>query len=189
MSWLDEAEISRIGLKSVGKNVLISSRAVFYGAEDIIIGDNSRIDDLCILSGKITIGRNVHIAVMCNVAGGDAGITFDDFSGLSYGCQVFAQSDDYSGKTLTNPTVPDKFKAEKKAAVHIGRHVIVGVQSVIMHGVTVAEGCSIGAMSLVRKSTTPWGIYNGMPAKRLTDRKRDLLILEQQFLDEGRKNS
>ena len=65
---------------------------------------------------KVKIGRNVHIAIFCNVAGGEKGIHLDDFSGLAYGCHVITQSDDYSGKTLTNPTVPDEFKREQKAA-------------------------------------------------------------------------
>ena len=111
--------------------MLISDKASLYNCELIDIGDNSRIDSLCVVSGKVSIGRNVHIAVFCNVAGGEAGISMLDFSGLAYGCQVFAQSDDYSGATLTNPTVPDKYKAEIKQPVVIGRHAIVGTKSIV----------------------------------------------------------
>jgi galactoside O-acetyltransferase len=53
------------------------------------IGDYSRIDDFYVLSGKITIGRNVHIAVFCNLAGGEPGLTMEDFSGLAYHVNVF----------------------------------------------------------------------------------------------------
>ena len=148
------------------------------------IGDHSRIDDFCVVSGKVTIGRNVHFAVFSNVAGGTEGVTFEDFSGLAYGCHVFSQSDDYSGATLTNPTVPAQYKREIKAAVHIGRHCILGTQAIVLPGVHVAEGCSIGAMSMVTRSTEPWSIYVGVPAKRIKARSKELLELERAYLDD-----
>ena len=56
-----------------------------------------------------------------------------------------------------------------------------------MPGVTLGEGTSIYAMSLVTKSTESWSIYFGIPAKRLKSRKRDLLVLEQDYLSEEGK--
>lgn len=177
-----------MGFKSLGTNVLISSKASIYNPELIEIGNHSRIDDFCVISGKVTIGRNVHIAVFCNVAGGEKGIVFSDFAGLAYGCHVFTQSDDYSGRTLTNPTVPAKYRREFKKAVVIGRHSIVGTNSLIFPGVILAEGTSIGALSMVTKSTEEWSIYFGSPAKRLKARKRDLLELEKKYLEEEQTN-
>lgn len=187
MAYLTLAELESFGFKSLGKNVKISSRAAIYNPDKIEIGDNSRIDDFCVISGKITIGRYVHIAPHCLLAGGEAGITLDDFAGLAYFVQVFSQSDDYSGKTMTNPTVPGKYKSETKLPVHLGRHVIVGASSVIFPGVSVAEGCSVGAMSLVHKSTEPWGIYIGNPARRAKARSKELLNLEATLLEEESK--
>lgn len=168
--------------KALGKRVRISDRAAIHNPELIEIGDYSRIDDFCVISGKVSIGRNVHIAVFCNLAGGSEGITLDNFSGLAYAVQVFSQSDDYSGKSLTNPTVPAAYKAERKVSVHIGRHCIVGTNSVIFPGVVLGEGCSIGAMSLVTKSTDEWSVYAGIPAKKIKARSRDLLQIEQNYL-------
>ena len=76
-------------------------------------GDNSRVDDNCVLSGSISLAQMYVFAAGCIVSGGDAGV-FEDFSGLAYGCSVFAQSDDYSGLTMTNPTVSYEFKQETK---------------------------------------------------------------------------
>jgi len=184
MAYLTQTELAQLGFKLLGKNVKISSKASIYNADVIEIGDNSRIDDFCVISGKVTIGRNVHVAPHCLVAGGDLGITLEDFSGLAYFVQVFSQSDDYSGRTMTNPTVPVLFKEEKKSAVYIGRHVIVGASSVIFPGVTVSEGCAVGAMSLVHKTTEPWGIYVGNPARRVKSRSNALLTLEAKLLEE-----
>ncbi len=185
MPYLSEVALRELGFRKIGRNVKISDKASIYDAHRMEIGDNARIDGFCVISGQVTIGRHVHIAAHCLVAGGERGITMEDFSGLAYFVQVFSQSDDYSGRTLTNPTVPARFKNEFKAPVRLGRHVIIGAGSVVFPGVDLAEGCSVGAMSLVKHSTQPWGIYAGHPARRVKDRSRDLLALEQRLLEEG----
>ncbi|WP_309499588.1 acyltransferase [Sulfurovum sp.] len=182
MAYYTEKQLEQMGFKYIGDNVKISDKASIYDCDQIEIGDNSRIDDFCVVSGKVKIGRNVHIAPYCLLAGGELGISMEDFSGLAYSVQIFTQSDDYSGKTMTNPTIPKQYKHETKKAIYIGKHSIVGAGSMIMPGVVLAEGTSVGAMSLVRKSTEPWGIYIGNPAKRLKNRKNDLLVLEKQYL-------
>jgi len=187
MPFLSQEQLKKMRFKHLGQNVLISDKASLHNCDNIEIGDNSRIDDFCVLSGKVKIGRNVHIAVFCNVAGGELGVEFLDFSGLAYACHVFTQSDDYNGQTLTNPTVPDKYKNEIKKAVLIGRHSIVGTNSIIFPGVVLAEGTSIGALSMVTKSTDEWSVYFGAPAKRIKARKRDLLILENEYLKSNEK--
>lgn len=164
MPWLSRAELELRGFAKLGKDVKISDKAAIYDAEKLEIGDHSRIDDFCVISGNVKIGRNVHIAVFCNVAGGEPGIELCDFSGLAYHVTLFSQSDDYSGATLTNPTVPDRYKKEIKRAIRIGRHCIIGTSSIVFPGVDMADGCSLGALSVLRKSTDPWGIYAGAPA-------------------------
>ena len=56
---------------------------------------------------------------------------------------------------------------------------IIGTQSVILPDVTIGEGSSVGAMSLVNRSLEPWGVYFGVPARRLKERSKDLLELEK----------
>ena len=184
MAYLTQSQLDALGFKALGKNVKISDKAAIYNPEQIAIGDNSRIDDFCIVSGKVSIGRFCHITPMCLVAGGTPGIALDDFSTLAYGVKIFSQSDDYSGETMVNSLIPKKFKKELFAPVSLGRQTVVGAGAIIMPGVILAEGCSVGTMALLTKSTQPWGIYAGIPAKRLKERKRDLLQLEQQFLRE-----
>jgi acetyltransferase-like isoleucine patch superfamily enzyme len=185
VAFISDEDLLKIQFKSIGKNVRISDKSSIYNPELIEIGDNSRIDDFCVISGKVTIGTHVHIAVFCNVAGGSEGIVLHDFSGLAYGCQVFTQSDDYSGQTLTNPTVPAKYKSEIKKSIDIGRHCIVGAGSIVFPGVHLAEGTAVGAASVVRKSTEAWSIYLGNPAKKIRSRSKKLLELELQFRQEN----
>lgn len=184
MAYLSRQALEEMGFKRLGQNVKISDKASIYNCEQMEIGDNSRIDDFCVVSGRVKIGRFCHIAPMCLVAGGRLGVFLKDFCGLAYGAKIFSQTDDYSGASLTNSNVPAKFKQETFSQVTMGKHAIVGAGSVVMPGVDIAEGCSIGAMSLVSKSTEAWGIYFGSPAKKIKNRKKDMLELERQFLEE-----
>lgn len=182
MAYLSQTALEAMGFAALGRDVRISDRAAIHGASEMRIGDHSRIDDFCVISGRVDIGRNVHIAPFCLVAGGTPGVVLEDFSGLAYRVSVFAQSDDYSGATLTNPTVPVRYKREIRAAVRIGRHVIVGAGTIVCPGVHLAEGTSVGAASLVLKSSAPWTILAGVPTRVLKERRRDLLALEAHYL-------
>jgi dTDP-4-amino-4,6-dideoxy-D-glucose acyltransferase len=184
MTMLSSEQIETLGFKSVGKNALISDKASFYGTERITIGDNVRIDDFCVLAagrGGINIGSYVHIAVGSSLIGA-AQIIMCDFSGLSSRVSIYSSSDDYSGATLTNPTVPAEFTGVTHATVNIGKHVIVGSGSVILPGVTLEEGVAIGALSLITRTCDAFGIYTGNPARKISERKRDLLELERKLL-------
>ena len=183
-SFMTDEELSRIGFKSLGKNVQISRFARFYSAEKICIGNNVRIDDFCVISGAVKIGNYVHLAVMTSFFAGNAEIEVRDFSTLSSRCAIYAISDDYSGKAMTSPVVHAEHRAVTENKVIIGKHVIIGTGCTILPGVVVAEGTSVGAMSLINKSTEPWGLYYGVPCKRVSDRKKDLLQYEQYYIKE-----
>lgn len=182
-SFYSENELKNLNLKKYGKNISISRYARIYNPEEIEIGNNVRIDDFSFLSGKIRIGNNVHIACFAELNAGEAGIVMDDFSGLSSKVSVFAVSDDYSGKSLTNPTVPDAFKRLKKAKVVIAKHVIVGASSVILPGSRLEEGVAVGACSLIRDRCEEWFVYSGIPAKKIKEREKQALILEKEYLN------
>ncbi len=189
MAFLSEQSLAALGFKHLGVNVKISDKASIYEPELMEIGDHARIDDFCVISGKVTLGRNVHIAIFCNVAGGEKGVTLEDFCGLAYGCHVFSQRDDYTGRTLTNPTVPDRYKDEFKSAVLLKRHSLLGADSMVLPGVTLQEGTAVWAKSMVARSTEPWSVYFGVPAKLLWARKQDMLKLEQEYLQEEAKGA
>ena len=183
-SFYSEEELSLLGLKSYGKNVLISKKCSFYGANNIEIGSNVRIDDYCILSGKITIGDYVHIAAATLIFAGDAGVELNDFSCLSSRCAVYAITDDYSGNFMTNSTVPCKYKNVFSKKVIIGKHVVVGTGSTILPGVEIVDGAAFGAMSLVNKSIIEVAIFAGVPAKKIKNRNTVFLEFEKKLWNE-----
>lgn len=189
MAYYTQEELNNFGFKSLGRNVKISDKASIYNHDQIEIGDNSRIDDFCVISGRVVIGRFCHITPMCLVAGGEPGIYMSDFTTLAYGVKIFSQSDDYSGETLVNSLVSKKYKNEFLKPVYLHRHVIVGANAVIFPGADISEGCAIGASTTVLSPTEPWGIYVGNPAKRIKNRKQDLLELENKFLEEVKNDS
>lgn len=60
-SFFSESELKAIGFLKYGKNVLVSRKASIYNPEQMVLGDNIRIDDFCILSGNIKLGSYIHI--------------------------------------------------------------------------------------------------------------------------------
>jgi galactoside O-acetyltransferase len=131
--------------------------------------------------GGIEVGSYIHIAVYTSLIGAGK-IVLRDFSNISSRVAIYSSNDDYSGNSMTNPMVPDEFTNVNHADVIIGRHVIIGSGSVILPGVNLKEGAAIGALSLVAKDCEAYGIYSGVPARKIKERARDLLKLEQAFL-------
>lgn len=182
--FLTEEQIKKIKFKSIGKNVLISDKASIYGADNISIGNNVRIDDFCILSGKITLKNNVHIGAGSLLFAGNAGICFEDFSAVSSRVAVYAVTDDYSGVAMTNPTIPNKYRKVVESSITIGKHCVIGTGSTILPGADIAEGSSVGAMSLVMKPTKSWKVYFGIPVRPIGDREKQIIELENEYMNE-----
>lgn len=180
-------ELKKAGFKSIGNNVTIAKNCTIIGIENIIIGNNVRIDGystiIAVEKGFIKLGSYIHIGSHCLLVG-SSGIVMKDFSGLSQGVRIYSRSDDYSGKYLTNPTIPKKYTGLNKGQVTLSKHVIIGSNTVILPKVFIGEGSSIGAQSLVSKSLESWGVYFGLPVKRIKDRSKHLLKLEKQLIEQ-----
>ena len=180
---LGRDELLALGVAEVGEHVAVDSTVRIYGAARLRIGSNVRIDAYTVLSageGGIASGDHVHIGAHAFLVGAGA-ITVRDFAGLSGRVSVYSSTDDFSGEALTGPTVPDSLRNVSSAPVEIGRHVIVGAASVILPGVTLAEGSGVGAMSLVRRAVAPFTLVAGVPARPVGERSRRLLELEQRL--------
>lgn len=181
-TFYTEEELKYLGLKKYGSNVFVSRNAILYNPEQLEIGHDVRIDDFATISGKIVLENYVHIAQFCSLYGGTAGIFMKNFTGLSSKSIIYATSNDYSGNSMTNPMIPNKYKTkDKNIAVCLEKHVVVGCMSVVLPGVTIGEGSSVGAMSLCVKNMDAWGVYAGIPAKLIKTRSKKLLALEKQF--------
>ena len=154
--------------RGIGTDVTIWPLAKIITPEVISIGNAVIIDDFVLLMGGTAtrIGSFVHIACHSSIVGGGE-FEMEDFSGLSGGVRVYTGNEDYAGGSLTNPTVPAPYRVPQRSFVRIGKHAIIGANSVVLPGITIGEGAVIGANSLVTKDCEPWTIYFGSPAKPL----------------------
>lgn len=183
MAFLKVEEVEHLGFGSVGHNVLISSKASFYGADNIHIGNNVRIDDFCVLSagkGGIYIGNYIHIAVYSSLIGAEK-IVLKDYSNISSRVSIYSSNDDYSGLFMSNPMVPAEFTNVTHAPVIIGKHVIIGSGSIVLPGVSINAGAAIGALSLVKRDCDEFTLYAGNPLKKIKERQKDIEKLESGF--------
>lgn len=173
-SFLSRGEIESMGFKFIGENVLISRKASFYTVDEIVIGDNVRIDDYSLLSGKIVIGSNIHISAYVALYG-NAGIFLEDYSGVSARTTIYSAVDDFSGDYMIGPMCAEEMRHVIRGSVHLEKYTQVGASCVIMPNVRIKEGTVVGAMSFVNKDLDSWSVFAGIPAKKIKSRSSSLL--------------
>lgn len=148
--YLSPGALLEIGFKSVGRNPRVSVKCSFYGI-DGDLGDNVRIDDFCVLKGKLHIGSFVHIASFGLVSGAHDRITIGDFVSLAARCTVLTGSDDYGASESLNNS---EYAKVIKGPVSIGLGTIVGAGSLILPNVDIGVGVSIGAHCIIDKDVS-----------------------------------
>ena len=179
--FLGSSELSEMGFLHVGANVLIDKSAIFIGINNISIASNVRIDAFCFLtaaSGEIRIEESVHIAASTRLFG-SAGITVGKFSGISSGVSIFSQSDDYSGGSLANPLAPSDLRNVKSGRVDLMPYSLVGSNSVILPGVKIGKGASVGALTLVNKSIPDFAVVTGNPMRKIGERNSEKILTHE----------
>lgn len=178
-------ELEALGLAALGERVDVHRTVEIFGASSLALGSDVRIDCHAVITAgpaPVRIGSHVHVAAATHIFG-TAGVEVEDFANLSSRVSVFSTSDDYSEGYLTNPTVPGDFRKVHEAPVHVGRHAIVGCGTVVLPGVTIAEGGAVGALSLVKQDVPAYDIVAGVPARRVGRRDAERTrSLERAFL-------
>ena len=176
--------LKKIGVNILGNNIKISKQTKIINPHNVFLNDNIRIDDFCFISahGIINIGNYVHIARNCSLISSDNNIIkLSDFTGISSNCNLYGKTDNFDGTTLTGPTVPKKYNKVISGDIILEKHVVIGSTSIILPNTVVKEGSVIGCLSLVKGTIDPWGIYGGIPLKKIKDRKQDLLQFEKEI--------
>ena len=125
-------------------------KSTYFGGPSSISSDlktdfNVYIGPGCNIYPKVTVGPMTIFANNVSIMGGDHRY---DVIGLPVGL---------TGRAEIKPTV-------------IGMDCWLGAHSIINCGVKIADGCIIAAGAVVTKDTEPYGIYGGVPAKRIKDR-------------------
>jgi galactoside O-acetyltransferase len=159
-----------------GIDVRISDKVEITRPDFVIIGNHVAIDTGVYISTQANIGDYVHIApYVCIIGGATAMFIMENFTGIAAGSKVVVVGDDYT-KGMLNPTVPLKYRYLKGMLVVMKRFSCIGINSVVLPNVEMAEGSVLGANSLLTKSTEPWTIYVGSPAKAVKMRDKALIL-------------
>ena len=126
-----------------------SKKAYFCGplkiSRDVVLEDFVYIGPYCEIYPNVTIKKYTMLANNVSIMGGD------------HRYDIIGAPIAFSGRDIILPTV-------------IGSDCWIGAHSIIKSGVHIADGCVIAMGSVVTKDTQPYGIYAGVPAKRVKDR-------------------
>lgn len=136
----------------LGYDVLIEPRA-FCGVR---LGENSSVQDRCRLIGDISIGDDVLLAPNVFISSGAH--FYDHNPPLPIRIQDRIVAGD------------ERYQELRSQKVVIENDCWIGVNTVIMRGITIGKGAIIGANSVVTKDVPPYTIQAGMPARTLRNR-------------------
>lgn len=182
-------------LRLLGRSSVINVGVQISGAQFISIGENTHIDKFCILVagpvhkgrriltykqninykgeiGELRIGNRVHIApyVLINAHGG---VSIGNDLTIAAGAKIFSISHHY--RNICNPddktfykfgsNVPEEEQCIIVGPVVIENNTAVGINSVVMPGVTIGKNSWLGMMSYTMHDIPPNTIAIGTPAK------------------------
>ena len=109
------------------------------------------------------VGKNVFIGDYVRVDLNHADLIYiDDYAHVTAGCRLLCHQ-----RNLKNYCKVDnasKF-GYKLGEIHIGKGVMVGMETMIMPGVTIGDGAVIGARSIVMRDVTAYTVAMGTPAR------------------------
>ncbi len=116
---------------------------------------------------RITIGKHCHLGERCCLWAGDSTgrIIIGDY--VSLAPDVFITSSDYQFQA----GLPFRQQPKRERDIVIGNDVWLGTRVVVTAGVTIGDGCIIGAGAVVTKDIPAGSIAAGVPARVIGERK------------------
>ena len=162
-------------LAEMGRCVIIDEGVRIDDPKRISISDFVWVDKNARLYagwGTISIGRRVHIAENVLISGAGH-VTIGDYVAIARGASIYSHSEAIvGGKRLSGPMIPERQKGMKTAPIEIRKDALIGVNAVILPGVTIGQGAVVGANSMVNRDVKDWEIVFGTPARRMATRPR-----------------
>ncbi len=178
-------------LGGCGKNVSFGKNVLIRHPKSVRIGDNTIIDDNCLLDAKggdnegIIIGKNVFVGRNSILSCKNGNIRVGDRANIGFNCEVFSSSEVELGADtmlaaysyiiggshefgdIGTPVVSQK---EISSGINIGSNVWVGAGVKVLDGADIGKDSIIGAGAVVSESVPAGVIAVGMPARVLRKR-------------------
>jgi galactoside O-acetyltransferase len=174
--YYTQLELEDMGFASVGKNVKVFKSSILINPEYIHLGDECQIDDFThiIAGSSVKIGKRVHFGCFSSIAGGGE-VIIEDYCGVAAGCRLISGSDDFTGGAMTNPCVPFEYRNVIRSFIYMKKHSLLGTNSIVLSSITLEEGATTLAGTLVNKNLEAWKIYAGSPARLVKERERETI--------------
>ncbi|MBS3068949.1 hypothetical protein J4441_01140 [Candidatus Micrarchaeota archaeon] len=177
-------DISR--LKAIEKNSIVGKTVRIRKPALVSIGRNSIIDDFAYISCQLEMGDFSHIGAGCHMIGGpQAKVSIGNFVNIAPSANIVAGQNDYRTGGLVGPTIPEGHGGHADVReVEIGNHVLLGCNVVVLPGVRLPEGVSVGAFSLLKSNVEykQWTLYAGVPAREIGKRDGSLMKAQEEKL-------
>lgn len=172
MPWNEEIKTT---LGVCGRDVFIGLNTMILAPELCAIGNRVRIDPFTLITTALTTEDNVQICSHVVIGGGSVHrVHLGNWTFIGYGSKLFCGSEDYSGD---HGPVNDYWGSNKvfHGDITIDNYAGVASDVIVMPGVTIPEGCCIGAKSFVysSKQLEPWTVYVGNPLRKLKARNEE----------------
>jgi galactoside O-acetyltransferase len=178
-------EEHRLQFRRTGSNVVIYKFAVILSPENVTLGSDVIIDDFVFIGchQRLIVGNRVHISSHSSITGGGR-VLMGDFSGLGSGVRLISGTDDFTEGRLNGCAIPPEFRETRRGTLVLEPYAIIGANAVVLPDITIGEGATVGAGSVVTRNLEPWGVYVGAPVRRIKTRPRDVVLANQQRLFE-----
>jgi len=159
----------------IGTNVKIERQAYIENYETFELDSNSRIDCFAFLTGKIKIGKFVHIPPF-TILSGTHQITIQNAVTISAGVKIYTKTADYK-KGLTNPTIPQDLRKSFTGNVIIENFACLFANTTVLPGVHIQEGAVFHSNSVVKSGQyKAWTIFHGAPAMAIRSRDKEPIL-------------
>ena len=143
---------------TIGRGAMVKHPETFELGDGVFIGEQAflqgRYDGRCVFEKAVWIGPQAFVDAR--------DLVMEEYSGIGPGARVLG-----SEHTASPVDIPINQTDLVIKPVRIERWCDIGVNVVILPGVTVGQGAIVGAGAVVTRDVAPWAVVAGVPARFL----------------------